>query len=84
MTESKPRRKYAEASRRPGELSVSEVADRLGLNVKTVRRYAGDAAAAAPTRLPEARRDILGRLWVPERALDGFVVVDPDAAPDCW
>lgn len=84
MFDHKPRRKYAEASRQPGELSVSEVAERLGINVKTVRRYAGDAAAGAPTRLPEARRDVLGRLWVPERAVAGFVPVDPDAAPDFW
>lgn len=77
-------RKYAEASRRDDEVSVSEAADQLGIHVKTVRRYARDAAAGAPTRLPEARRDLMGRFWIPRRALALVRPIDPDAAPDAW
>jgi transposase-like protein len=79
------RRTYAEASRRPGELSVTEAARELGLHPLTVRRYARDAIDYAeareeaarehvaiglpPPRLPAARRDRCGRHWIPREAL---------------
>ncbi len=79
-----PRQQYAESSRREGELKPHEAAELVGTTEKTMRQYARDAASGSPTRLPEARRDAMGRLWIPRRALAGFRVIDPDAAADKW
>lgn len=89
MHEFRSPRPYATAARQPGELSLSEAAQRLKIHPQTARRYARDAVAfaeaaatgvdAKPSRLPEARRDNLGRYWVPERAIKAFRAADPDA-----
>lgn len=79
MEERKTRR-YAEASRRDGELRLSEAATELELHPDTVRRYALARIRGEPSPLSDARQDRLRRVWIPRTAIDGFRLADPDDA----
>lgn len=88
-------RRYAEGSRQEGELSVTEAAKELGLHPVTVRRHALEAityaeaqaeaerdgvAIGMPTpKLPTARRDLCGRMWIPRSAIGTFRAVAASA-----
>lgn len=65
-------RNYAKNARRPGEVSASEVAERLGVHARTVHVWAKDAISGGRMdRLSqdEVRRDIMGRYWIDESAV---------------
>ena len=72
MVAVRPRRRYAEASRRKGELSIREAAQKLGIHPRTVRAHAIARVREEPSRLSAARRDPMGRLWVPVTAFFRF------------
>lgn len=66
-------RGYASNARRPGELSLSEVADKLGVHSVTVRRWAREAISGntdSKLQPGEARRDLIGRYWIDGAAVD--------------
>ena len=66
------RRPYASNSRRPGELSTTEAAKRLGIHPRTVNNWAKEAISGGGSELEpgEVRRDLFGRYWVDESAVD--------------
>ena len=75
-------RNYAKNARRPGEVSAREVAERLGINARTVHAWAKDAISGGHReRLThdEVRKDVMGRYWIDEsavEALPGRIQVD--------
>lgn len=73
--------------RLPGELSICEAAERLGVDAGTVRRLAQAAIADRPSSI-RARRDGRGRLWLDGASVrelaGGNGVVTPAAARKDW
>ena len=68
-------RDYAKNARKPGEVSAREIAEKLGINTRTVHVWAKDAIAGTPTAKldpSEVRRDFLGRYWIDESAVESI------------
>ena len=59
-------------ARRPGELSVKEMAGALEVHWTTVQRWARGASSDGPTKLgPDGvRKDIAGRYWIRETEVE--------------
>lgn len=56
--------------REPGELSITETAERLGCHPNTVRLWALERLSGGASRLNKARRDVTGHIWIPESEVD--------------
>ena len=64
--------RYASNARRPGELSASEAARRIGVHRTTVYTWAKESISGGDSPLGdgEVRRDVKGRYWLDSNAVE--------------
>ncbi len=63
-------KRYAEGSRRPGEVSPTQAAEILECHPRTVKRWMDEGGRGA---IKTERRDLFGRRWLREDEVRAYV-----------